>query len=224
MNSGKLITIDGLDGNGKQTQTELLYNRLIYDGYDVKKITFPNYNSDSSALVKMYLNGEFGDSADSVNAYTASTFYAVDRFASYKKEWEEFYKSGGIVLTDRYVSSNMIYQASKIEDINDKEKFLNWLWDLEYIKMKLPLPYKTIFLDVPIEYSQKLIQNRKNKINDSETKDIHEKDIKYLTKTYSNSHYIVNKYNFNVVNCVKNEELRSIEDINDSIYRIITEL
>ena len=124
---GKLFIIEGLDGSGKETQTKKLYERLKEEGYMIKKVEYPNYKSDSSALVKMYLNGDFGKSADDVNAYISSTFFAVDRYASYKTEWQEFYQSGGIILADRYTSSNMIHQASKMENKKERQQFLNWL-------------------------------------------------------------------------------------------------
>ncbi len=132
MKRGKLIVIEGSDGSGKATQTKKLYDKLVKENKNVKKVEFPNYESESSALIKMYLNGEFGKEPDSVNPYVSSTFYAVDRFASYKKDWEEFYLKGGIIIADRYTTSNMIHQAAKIKDVQAKDNFLNWLWDFEF--------------------------------------------------------------------------------------------
>ena len=225
--SGKLIIIEsGSDASGKATQTKILYERLINEGYNVKKVEYPNYESNSSALVKMYLNGDFGKNATDVDPYIASTFYAVDRYASYKTEWEEFYKNGGIILADRYTTSNMVHQASKMDE-KDRDKYLDWLFDYEYNFYKIPKPNGVIFLDVPVEISQELMKDRKNKINGDSKKDIHESDIKYLKKSYNNSIYIANKYNWIKINCVINNHLRSIEDINDEIYenvkRIIEE-
>ena len=225
--SGKLIIIEsGSDASGKATQTKILYERLINEGYNVKKVEYPNYESNSSALVKMYLNGDFGKNATDVDPYIASTFYAVDRYASYKTEWEEFYKNGGIILADRYTTSNMVHQASKMDE-KYRDKYLDWLFDYEYNFYKIPKPNGVIFLDVPVEISQELMKDRKNKINGDSKKDIHESDIKYLKKSYNNSIYIANKYNWIKINCVINNNLRSIEDINDEIYenvkRIIEE-
>jgi len=168
---GKLIIIEGTDGSGKQTQTGLLYEKLceIKGREKVRKISFPNYESKASEPVKMYLSGEFGEKADSVNAYAASVLFSVDRFASFKTEWEEFYNNGGIVLSDRYTISNMIHQASKIKDREEREKYLDWLVDLEWNKIGIPKPNLVFFLDIPFEFSQKLMKDRKNKITEEIT-------------------------------------------------------
>jgi len=147
---GKLIIIEsGADASGKATQTNKLYERLVQEGYKVKKITFPNYDSDSSALVKMYLNGDFGKDPNDVSPYVASTFYAVDRFASYRTEWGQAYNDGWIILADRYTTSNMVHQAAKIKDMEEKDRFLDWLWNFEFEIYKLPVPDCVIFLDMP---------------------------------------------------------------------------
>jgi dTMP kinase len=130
--NGKLFVIEGLDGSGKQTQTNLLYERLHVQGVNIRKVEYPNYASDSSALVKMYLRGDFGADPDTVSPYISATFFAADRYATYKTGLEDFYRSGGIILSDRYTTSNMMHQASKIGDAREKEKFLDWLWDFEY--------------------------------------------------------------------------------------------
>lgn len=214
---GKLFIIEGLDGSGKETQTKKLYDRLK-DDFNIKKVEFPNYKSDSSALVKMYLNGDFGDKAEDVDAYISSTFYAVDRYASYKTEWEDFYLNGGIVLADRYTSSNMIHQASKIEDKKEQEKYLDWLDDLEFNMYGLPRPTKVIFIDMPPEYSQQLMKKRDNKITGQAKKDIHECNAEYLEKSYHNAMDIVKAYNWPIINCVKDGKLLTIDQIHDKIY------
>ncbi|CEN80606.1 dTMP kinase [Paraclostridium sordellii] len=220
---GKLIIIEsGSDASGKATQTKKLFNRLEQDGYKVKKVEYPNYKSESSALVKMYLNGDFGKNAEDVDPYVASTFFAADRYASFKTEWEEFYNNGGIIIADRYTTSNMVHQASKM-DGNERDKFINWLFDYEFNLYKIPEPDCVVFLDVPIEYSKKLMENRKNKFTGEDKKDIHESDISYLSKSYENSLYIANKYNWNKINCIENENLRSIESIHEEIYNIVKE-
>lgn len=220
---GKLIVIEAPDGSGKATQTEKLYNRLIEDEYKVLKVEYPDYNSNSSALIKMYLKGEFGDKPNDVNAYAASTFFAVDRFASFKKKWDTFYAGGGIVLADRYTTSNMIHQASKIDDVKEKEKFLDWLWDLEFNLMGLPVPDITIFLDLPPKYSIDLIKNRKNKFTGKEEKDIHERDEKYLITSYKNAVDIAQKYNWVKINCIKEDKVKDINEIHEEIYRVLKE-
>ncbi|WP_053954882.1 dTMP kinase [Inediibacterium massiliense] len=220
--NGKLFVIEsGVDASGKATQSEKIYKRLLEEKVKVKKITFPNYDSDSSALVKMYLNGDFGQKPDDVNPYTASTFYAVDRFASYRMEWKEFLEDGGIVIADRYTTSNMVHQASKFEKIEDKKVFLDWLWDLEFIKMKLPIPNEVLFLDVDIQTSIDLMKNRSNKITGELKKDIHERDAKYLQKTYKNALWVCEYYHWNKINCMKENALKSIEEIHEEIYKMI---
>ena len=151
------------DGSGKQTQTALMYERLLKEGFPVMKVDYPNYKSESSALVKMYLRGDFGKKASDVDAYISSTFFAADRYASYKTEYEEFYQSGGIVLADRYTTSNMVHQASKITDPAEKVKYLDWLCDFEFRLYGIPRPVQVFFLDVEPAESAVLIRERLNK-------------------------------------------------------------
>lgn len=215
---GKLIIIEsGSDASGKATQTQKLYDRLVSEGFKVKKITFPNYGTPACKPVEMYLNGEFGNSPLDVNAYVASTFYAIDRFASYKQEWKELYDNGWIILADRYTTSNMVHQAAKM-DLSDREEYLNWLYNLEFELYQLPKPTKVIFLNVEPEISQNLMKDRANKITGNLEKDIHEKDKDYLIKSYENSIYIAEKYNWDIINCVSNGKLLSIDDIHNKIY------
>ena len=220
---GKLIIVEGTDGSGKQTQTELLYKKLkeIKGEGKVKKISFPNYESRASEPVKMYLAGEFGETAESVNAYAASVLYSVDRFASYKSEWEKFYEDGGIVISDRYTISNMIHQVPKIYDKIEKEKYLDWLTDLEWVKIGIPKPDVVFFLDIPFEISQKLMKDRENKITGKKEKDIHEKDKNYLKNAYEVAKDLSVKYGWNVISCINENKLREIEDINNEMLRII---
>ena len=135
--SGRLIVLEGLDGSGKATQAGLLYEALCGRGEQAMKITFPNYESDSSALVKMYLGGAFGQDVNDVNAYAASSFYSVDRYASYKTLWGCFYHDGGTVIADRYTTSNAVHQCSKLPR-EEWDAYLAWLFDFEYRK----LPYR----------------------------------------------------------------------------------
>ena len=218
---GKLIIIEsGSDASGKATQTRKLYDRLVKDGYNVKKVEYPNYKSQSSALVKMYLNGDFGKNAGDVDAYIASTFFAADRYASFKTEWEEFYNNGGIIIADRYTTSNMVHQASKMDE-NERDKFIDWLFNYEFNLYKLPEPDCVVFLDVPIDFSKKLMERRKNKFTGEDKKDIHESDIDYLTKSYNNAVHIANKYNWNKINCIEDDNLRTIESIHEEIYKLV---
>ena len=215
---GKLIIIEGSDGSGKATQTEKLYTKFLGAGLKVKKVEFPNYESESSALIKMYLNGDFGKEPNDVNPYVASTFYAVDRFASYKREWKSFYDEGGIILADRYTTSNMVHQAAKIENELEKDKFLDWLWEYEYKLFNLPEPDCVIFLDMPPEYSRKLMEERNNKFTGTETKDIHERNFEYMNNSYNNAKSVAEKYSWKKITCIKDNNIRSIEEIAEEIY------
>ncbi|MGE5676907.1 MAG: dTMP kinase [Pseudomonadota bacterium] len=216
---GKLIIIEaGSDASGKATQTKKLFTRIKTEKHNIRKVEYPNYKSDSSALVKMYLNGEFGYKPEDVNAYAASTFYSVDRYASYMKEWKRYYENGGIVLADRYTTSNMVHQASKIDDTAEWERYLDWLWDLEFVKLGLPVPDMVIFLDVPPDITNGLISKRNNKITGGSKKDIHESDSEYLKKTYKNACRIAEKYGWKRIVCTEGGLLRSIDDIHNEIY------
>lgn len=222
MKKGKLIIIEsGTDGSGKATQSQVLYDRLIKEGYNARKITFPNYDSPACMPVKMYLNGELGSDAEAVNAYAASTFYAIDRFVSYKTNWGKFYSNGGIIISDRYTTSNMVHQAVKMHNKKDRDEYLDWLYDLEFTKYELPIPDCVIFLDVPPKVSQELMENRMNKITGDEEKDIHESNKQYLENCYNNSLDIVEKYSWERVECTHEKRLRSIEEINEEIYNKI---
>lgn len=219
---GALIAIDGVDASGKQTQTELLFKRM--NEKSPRLISFPAYDKPSSAPAKMYLNGDFGKNPDDVNAYAASVLFAVDRYATYKSDWEKDYKSDKLIIADRYVSSNMIHQAGKISDVAEKEKFLEWLFDLEYNKFGLPQPDIMIFLDMPPEYGAKLMAERANKITGGMSKDIHENDRRYLQKSYDNALFVAKKYNWSIVSCIRDNKIRTVEDINNEIYDIVINL
>lgn len=217
---GKLIIIEAGDGSGKATQTEKLYARLSQDCLPVKKIEFPNYSSPSSALVKMYLNGSFGRDPNAVNPYVASTFYTVDRFASFKTEWEDFYHEGGIILADRYTTSNMVHQAAKIIEVPERLQYLDWLKTFEYQMFGLPEPDLVIFLDMPPEYSLKLIEQRSEE--SSIPKDIHEKSPDYLKKSYENALEIAILENWIRINCINEDQtLRSVDEIHQDVYRVV---
>lgn len=220
---GRLIVIEGLDGSGKETQTNLLKDQLNREGFNVKKIEFPRYDSPSSALIKMYLNGDFGSKAGDVSPYVASTFYAVDRYASFKQEWEQFYLEGGIVLADRYTTSNFVHQAGKINDHKEREKFFDWLFEFEYRLYALPVPDKVFFLDVTPQYNEKLMADRNNKFTGDSSKDIHERDASHLRDSYKNALELVERFGWQRIVCIKNDTLRSIKDINSEIFRLTIE-
>ena len=218
---GKLIVIDGLDGSGKSTQFELLKKILSDRGISVRAISFPEYDKPSSALVKMYLNGEFSNNAEDINAYAASSFYAVDRYASYKLYWENDYKSGSIILASRYVSSNAIHQMVKLPE-SEWDSYLKWLIDYEYNKMAIPKADKAIFLDMPVEISQKLLSQRYN--GDENRKDIHESNIKYLHNCRKSALYAAKKLNWSIVTCSDGENALPTEVISKEILKIIDEV
>lgn len=222
--SGKLIVIEGVDSSGKATQTKLLYENVKKIRDDVTSIEFPNYKSKSSELVKMYLNGEFGKNANDVSPFMASVFFAADRVASYKTEWKKLLDAGEIVIADRYTTSNMIHQASKIDDINKKEEFLKWVYDFEYNKLELPVPDLTIFLDMPVKFAKILMENRLNKIDNSNTKDIHESDTTYLEQSYNNAVYVAEHFNWERISCVEGDKIKSIEEISEEILSKVKEI
>lgn len=211
---GKLIVIEGLDGSGKSTQLELLPKNLLKNGINCKSVSFPDYDSNSSALVKMYLGGEFGSKPDDVNAYAASLFYAVDRFASYKTTWGEYYNQNGVIVSGRYTTSNAVHQTSKMDE-KHWEGFLDWLYDLEYNKVGIPKPDKVIFLDMPVEVSQKLLSGRYK--GDEGKKDIHESDTAYLDKCRKAAMFTAQYSDWTIIPCAKDGEPRTIEDIANDV-------
>lgn len=213
---GKLIVIEGTDGSGKSTQFRLLTERLEKEGRSFRQLEFPQYAEPSSALIKMYLGGEFGTKPSDVNAYAASAFYAVDRFASYKKVWGQWYEDGGLVLSARYTTSNAVHQASK-EPEEKQSDFLGWLYDFEYDKLGLPRPDLVIYLDVPTDYTEKMMRSREAATNTSA--DIHEKDLDYLATCRRTGKAAAAYYGWTVINCVRDDKMRSIEDIHEEIYR-----
>ncbi len=216
---GKLIVIDGTDASGKQTQLGILENKLKENNINYRKVSFPNYNSPSSSLVKMYLSGEFGNDAKAVDPYIASTFYAADRYATYKKELEEYYKNGGVILADRYTTANMVHQAGKIKNKEERKNFLNWLWNLEFNIYKIPIPTKVFFLNMPPEYSLKLMANRKNKFDKQAKKDIHERDEEYLKESYEAACELAKEYNWTEIKCVNNGRIRTRDEIGEEIFQ-----
>ena len=218
--NGKLYVIEGVDGSGKATQTELLYQALLAQGKTVRKVSFPDYDSPSSSLIKMYLNGEFGTDPQDVNAFATSVFFAVDRFASFRKDWKTFYDEGGIIIADRYVTSNLVHQAGKITDAAEKEHYIHWLNELEYGIFGLPKPDCVIFLDMPPAYSLKLRQER-NALKQGLTQDIHEADQTYLQNAYDNAIGIAKHQAWHTISCVANEQIRTIEDIHAEIVQTI---
>ncbi len=220
-NKGKLIVIDGLDGSGKATQAKELATALRAQGVAVREVTFPQYESDSSALVRMYLAGQFGTSANDVNAYAASSFYAVDRYASYKTDWGKFYEEGGVVIADRYTTSNGVHQCSKLPR-EEWDGFLAWLFDYEFGLLGLPRPDKVIYLAVDPAISQNLMNKRYE--GDESKKDLHEKDLDYLARSRAAAEYCADVLGWQTVACAKDGTMRSIADIHEEVMGIVTPL
>ena len=218
---GKLIVIEGTDGSGKSTQFKLLQQRLNQENQSFKCLEFPRYAEPSSALIKLYLGGEFGSHPTDVNCYAASTFYAVDRYASYKQDWGQWYENGGLVLTGRYTTSNAVHQASK-EEGEKQTDFLKWLYEFEYGLLGLPRPDLTIYLDVPTDFTEQLMRRREQ---DTQTKaDIHEKDTAYLSACRRTGRAAAAYYGWTVIECVRDGAMRSIEDIHEEIYAHVAKL
>lgn len=220
-NNRRLIVIDGLDGCGKSTQFEILVQRLKELGISCKSISFPEYDKTSSALVKMYLGGEISDTPDDVNAYAASSFYACDRYISYKLYWEKEYLSGDVILASRYVSSNAIHQMSKLDEEKWNE-YLEWLEDYEYNRLGLPKPDKIIFLDMPPKVSKKLISSRYN--GDESKRDIHEANFSYLESCRNSALYAAKKNNWEIIRCSSDEKPLSIDSIAEAIWNSVSSL
>ena len=210
---GKLIVLEGSDGSGKATQTTRLFERLQNLRVNVMRVSFPNYESESSALIKMYLRGDFGGNAEEVNPYAASTFYAVDRFASFQN-WKTFYEEGGIVLADRYVGSNMAHQSAKFKRKADREKFLNWVDDFEFKRLQLPRPDLTFFLDMPPEIAAMLRRKRGRE-------DIHESDAAYMMRSYNAYKEIAKRFDWKTVDCSAGNFTKSAVDIHEEIFGVV---
>lgn len=209
-----LIVLEGLDGSGKGTQTGLLYEALKKRLGAVRKIDFPDYDSPSSALVKMYLGGEFGTDPGDVNAYAASTFYAVDRFASYRKGWRRDYESGVPILADRYTTANLIYQLSKLPQ-DQWEAFIDWAEDFEYNKLGLPRPERVLYLDMPVEISQRLLTQRYQ--GDAARKDIHESHLDFLRTCSQSARFVAKRQGWEILSCAEGDEPLPIEIIHETV-------
>lgn len=219
MSRGKLIVIEGLDGSGKATQTNLLCEKLARQKKAFRKLSFPDYNEPSSALVKMYLNSEFGASPEEVNVYAASSFYAVDRYASFKKFWRTDYENGKIIVADRYTTSNAIYQLCRL-DKRLWSDYLAWLEDYEYCKLELPRPDLVIYLDMPIEVSQRLMSQRYH--GDDSQKDLHEKNVDFLRKCREAAMYTAETLKWQVIPCSEDGLPKKVEVISAAIEDVLS--
>ena len=215
---GKLIVIEGTDGSGKSTQFRRLTQHLQEDARQFQTLVFPRYSEPSSALIRMYLGGEFGSAPSDVNAYAASAFYAVDRYASYKQDWGNWYESGGLIVSDRYTTSNAVHQTSK-EPAEKQDDFLKWLYEFEYDRLGLPCPDLVIYLDVPTSFTEKLMRHREQETNTHA--DIHEQDMAYLATCRETGRRAAQYYGWHIIECVQDGKMRSIEDIHNEIYTLV---
>ena len=218
---GKLIVFEGTDGSGKATQTKLLCQTLEERGIPYKKLEFPRYAEESSALIRLYLSGAFGGKAGDVNAYAAATFFAVDRYASYRQDWGEFYENGGLLIADRYTTSNAVHQTSKLSK-EVGQAFLDWLFDFEYRLLGLPAPTRVLYLDLPTELSEQMMRRREQETGTQA--DIHEQDEAYLRRCRENAAFVVDYCGWTKIDCAKDGAVRSIEDIHNEVVSLVEDL
>lgn len=214
MSRGKLIVLEGLDGSGKSTQLARVCQALTARGRELRRLEFPCYDSDSSALVRMYLGGAFGSDPEDVNAYAASSFYAVDRYASYKADWGRDYEAGRLLISGRYTTSNAIHQGAKLRG-DARDAYLDWLFDYEYRLLGLPAPDAVIFLDVEVPLALANIRRR------NEAQDIHETHRDYLLQCRESALYAARRYHWHVVPCGAGDAMRPPADIEREILEII---
>ena len=218
---GKLIVFEGTDGSGKATQSRLLAGRLLREGTECRKLDFPRYGEPSCAAVELYLRGALGGKPDDVNAYAASTFFAVDRYCSYKQDWGAYYSRGGVLISDRYTTSNAVHQASKLPRA-ERGAFLDWLFGFEYGLLGLPEPTAVFYLDVPTELTERMMRAREAERHTSA--DIHERDEDYLRACRETGEQLVGGYGWRRVDCSRGGEMRSVEDIHEEIWARAREL
>ena len=220
--AGTLIVFEGTDGSGKSTQFQRLCQRVSQSGRAFQQLVFPQYQEPSSALIRMYLNGEFGSHPEDVNPYAASAFYAVDRYASLKKVWGDYDQSGGLILTDRYTTSNAVHQAVKCPP-QERGDFLRWLDDFEHTKLGLPRPDLVLYLDMPTDRAVALLRRRES---DTHTHaDIHEVDSSYLAACRDSALQAAQLLGWKVISCVDpSGQLRSIQDIHEEVWALAAPL
>lgn len=215
---GKLLVFEGVDGAGKSTQLEILCKRLEKEQQSFRRLAFPRYKEDSSSLLRMYLQGKFGSHPDDVNAYAASTFFAVDRIASYLEDWRGYYEDGGVLITDRYTTSNAIHQGSKLPE-GEREAFFKWLYDFEFGLLALPRPDAVIYLSLPLEFAEEQMRRREKETN---TKgDIHETDSEYLSRCIGCGRHAAAMLGWHTISCTENGHMRPAEDIHEEIYNYL---
>jgi len=212
---GNLIVFEGIDGSGKSTQFEMMCKRFLSENRQFKRLVFPRYNEPSSALIKMYLGGEFGDSPDSVNAYAASSFFAVDRYASFVQDWREYYENGGLILTDRYTTSNALHQGAKIT-AKKREHFFKWLYDYEFNLIGLPSPDMVLYMDIDAETAAERLRHREAETDTNA--DIHESDMEYLHNCADSGRQAAALYGWHSIKCMSSSLERTTDEIHTEAY------
>ena len=215
---GRLIVFEGIDGSGKSTQFKMMCDRLTGERRKFKTLVFPRYNEPSSALIKMYLAGDFGTNPDSVNAYAASSFYAVDRYASFVQDWRDYYNDGGLILTDRYTTSNALHQGAKVS-ADEREGFFKWLYEYEFTLIGLPVPDLVIYMNIDPDFAGKRLLRRQTETGTNA--DIHENDTTYLKACAESGKLAASQFGWYKVNCLENNIERSEDDIHAEIYKRI---
>jgi dTMP kinase len=218
---GRLIVFEGIDGSGKSTQFKLLCERYERERKEFMRLTFPQYSEPSSALIKMYLAGEFGEDPNAVNAYAASSFFAVDRFASYIKVWRSYYKNGGTIVTDRYTTSNALHQGSKLP-AGDRPEFFSWLYRYEFDLMELPKPDIVLYMDISAQKAAQRMRARETATGTNS--DIHERDIEYLKKCSECGRMAANHFGWNTISCFDGDRPRSELEIHEEIVHLLASL
>ena len=219
--SGKLIVFEGTDGSGKSTQFRLTCQALKERRADFGTMVFPRYQEESSALVRLYLGGAFGTHPSDVNAYAASTFYAVDRYAGYKQDWGGYYEGGGLMVADRYTTSNAVHQTSKLPP-EQQRPFVDWLFDFEYQKLGLPAPDRVLYLDLPTELSEQMMRRREEATHTHA--DIHEQDEAYLRSCRESAARVVDWCGWQRIRCDRDGRIRSIQDIHQEVLERVADL
>ena len=212
---GKIIVLEGIDGSGKSAQYRKLCARLQSEGVNFRSVEYPRYSEETSSLIRMYLAGQFGENPNDVNPYASSIFYAVDRYASFMTDWKDYYRGGGLMLLDRYTTSNAVHQGAKLPE-GEQPAFFDWLYDLEYVKLGLPRPDLVIYLDVDLETSLARVRHRQEKTG--KDGDIHEKDAAYLAKCIATGSRAADHYGWKRVDFKKNGQIRELDEKHEEIF------
>ena len=219
--SGKLIVFEGTDGSGKATQSRMLCSYLDAQGIAYRKIDFPRYGNPFAEPANLYLHGALGGKPGDVNAYAASLFFSMDRYASYKQDWGTFYEQGGLVVADRYTTSNAVHQASKLPE-EERKAYLDWLFELEYHRLGLPEPDLVIYLDMPTEITERMMRSREDRTGTQA--DIHEQDEAYLRQCRANAGEVVKACGWTVIDCAVGDRPRTPENIHHQVVEIVRQV